>query len=221
MTRWILISLFLLASCESDRSAGTGSQTGNSVVAGRILRADSLPAANVEITLAPASWGKTIVRTRHTDSLGRYRFDAVDAGLWRLETRGEKTAMVRTLRLQAGRDSTLPTLLALPRGKVVVEIHLDDTLRTGWLKVMGMSDSVSLANPAREVFLSFANLAPGVQWFTIVGPGGRHLREASLLARSGQVDTLLDAKWKRESAGPAADGAYDPDDDGDDDAEDD
>lgn len=206
MIRWWLLMVFLLASCEADRTAGTGSQTGNSVVAGRLLRADSLPAKGVEVSLTPASWGSPRALTQWTDSLGRYRFEAVDAGLWTLQSHGQLSAMVRTLRVRSGRDSVLPTLLALPRGVVVVEVHLDDTLRTGRLLVMGTDDARSLASADREMFVRFTNLAPGVHWFSIVGPDGKILRAASLTARSGRTDTLLYTQWRREIKEASEDG---------------
>ncbi|HOX51129.1 MAG TPA: hypothetical protein PKY05_06565 [Fibrobacteria bacterium] len=221
MKRWLLFAFLILASCEEDRSAGTGSQTGNSVVAGRILRLDSLPAADVEVSLTPATWDRAVSLVQRTDSLGRYRFDEVESGLWILQSRGQLAALVRNLRLMPGRDSVLPALIALPRGVVVVEVHLDDTLRKGRLVVMGGEESRSLATTSREIFLRYPDLAPGTHWFSIVGPDGKHLREASFVARSGRTDTLKDVLWKREGVAATEDGVYDPDHDGDDDAEDD
>lgn len=205
MKRVVLVGLACLVGCNEDRSAGTASQTGNSVVAGRILKSDSLPARNVEVTLTPATWGGYPTRSLRTDSLGGYRFDAVDSGLWMLESHGDQTSVVRTLRLRAGRDSTLPPLFAKQEGAVVVEIHLDDTLRKAKLAVMGRDGSWTLASPGFEVFVTIAELAPGSHWFSIVGPDGRELREAAFTVRSGKLDTLKNFLWKRESKGASED----------------
>jgi hypothetical protein len=207
MIRWWLLMVFLLASCEADRTAGTGSQTGNSVVAGRLLRADSLPAKGVEVSLTPASWGSPRALTQWTDSLGRYRFEAVDAGLWTLQipwpALGDGAHPSRAIPVAI--PSCRPCW-PCPEGWWWWRSIWTTPCEPGRLLVMGTDDARSLASADREMFVRFTNLAPGVHWFSIVGPDGKILRAASLTARSGRTDTLLYTQWRREIKEASEDG---------------
>lgn len=214
-----LMLALLLASCGPDRTAGTGSQTGNSIVAGRIVRADSTPASYIAVTLSPASWipdsGDAMKRSMVSDSVGSFRFDVVHPGLWRLESYGSGTAMVRTLRTQADRDSTLPPIVVRQTGNLVVEIHLDDTLRSGMLVVLGTSIARSLDTRNFEIYVPLQGLAPGFQCLVIRGKDGRLLREARAYVRSAGMDTIRYTEWSRTIYGPHPDGEEDDDDDDD------
>lgn len=204
---FLILALARLLGCGADRTAGTGSQTGNSVVAGRILSADSTPAAGVAVTLAPASWtpDSTYIRLLAiaTDSLGGFHFDDLRPGLWRLESHGSDAAVVRTLRLRPGRDSTLPDLIGMHPGNLVVEVHLDDTLRAGTLIVAGTTISRSLKTPFYEIYLTLPGLAPGYHCLYLRGAEGRILRQAEVLVRSGRTDTLRYLGWSRAITGPS------------------
>ncbi len=207
MKTYLLLATALLAACGTDRTAGTGSQTGNSVIAGRILSADSTPAAGVAITLAPASWTPDSTSIRllaiATDSMGGFHFEDLRPGLWRLESHGSDAAIVRTLRLQAGRDSTLPDLVGKQPGNLVVEVHLDDTLRAGTLIVAGTAISRSLKTSFYEIYLTLPGLAPGYHRLYLRGADGRILRQAEVLVRSGRTDTLRYPGWSRTIKGPS------------------
>ncbi len=207
MKTYLLLATALLAACGTDRTAGTGSQTGNSVIAGRILSADSTPAAGVAITLAPASWTPDSTSIRllaiATDSMGGFHFEDLRPGLWRLESHGSDAAIVRTLRLQAGRDSTLPDLVGKQPGNLVVEVHLDDTLRAGTLIVAGTAISRSLKTSFYEIYLTLPGLAPGYHCLYLRGADGRILRQAEVLVRSGRTDTLRYPGWSRTIKGPS------------------
>lgn len=203
----LFLATALLAACGTDRTAGTGSQTGNSVIAGRILSADSTPAAGVAITLAPASWTPDSTSIRllaiASDSMGGFHFEDLRPGLWRLESHGSDAAIVRTLRLQAGRDSTLPDLVGKQPGNLVVEVHLDDTLRAGTLIVAGTAISRSLKTSFYEIYLTLPGLAPGYHCLYLRGADGRILRQAEVLVRSGRTDTLRYPGWSRTIKGPS------------------
>lgn len=203
----LALGLASLLGCGSDRTAGTGSQTGNSVIAGRILRADSTPAAGVAITLAPATWTaeSTSIRVKAiaTDSTGTFHFEDVQTGLWRLEAHGSEAAIVRTMRLQAGRDSVLPDLIGRHPGNLVVEVHLDDTLRDGTLIVAGTAISRSLKTPFYEIYLTLPGLAAGYHCLYLRAANGRILRQADVLVRAGRTDTLRYPVWSRTIRGPS------------------
>lgn len=207
MKTYLLLATALLAACGTDRTAGTGSQTGNSVIAGRILSPDSSAAMGVAVTLAPASWtgDSSHVRLRSvvTDMYGAYRFDELDSGLWRLESHGSDAAVARTLRLQAGRDSILPDLFGRMPGNLVAEVHLDDTLRAGTLIVAGTAISRSLKTSFYEIYLTLPGLAPGYHCLYLRSADGRILRQAEVMLRSGKTDTLRYLSWSRTITGPS------------------
>lgn len=203
----LVLGLASLLGCGTDRTAGTGSQTGNSVIAGRILTTDSTPAAGVAVTLAPATWtaDSTSIRLKAiaTDSLGGFHFDDLGPGLWRLESHGSDAAIVRTLRLRAGRDSVLPDLIGKLPGNLVVEVHLDDTLRAGTLIVAGTAISRSLRTSFYEIYLTLPGLAAGYHCLYLRAADGRLLRQADVLVRSGRTDTLRYLGWSRTIKGPS------------------
>jgi hypothetical protein len=203
----LILGLASLLGCGADRTAGTGSQTGNSVIAGRILSADSTPAAGVAVTLAPATWTADSTSTRllaiATDSSGCFHFEDIRPGLWRLESHGSDAAIVRTLRLRPGRDSTIPALIGKSPGNLVVEVHLDDTLRAGSLIVAGTAISRSLKSSFYEIYLTLPGLAPGYHCLYLRGADGRLLRQADVLVRSGRTDTLRYLGWSRTIKGPS------------------
>jgi len=212
----LLLVAAILAACGSDRVAGTGSQTGNSVVAGLILSPDSSAAMGVAVTLVPASWtadsSHDQLRSVVTDSMGGYRFDDVGAGVWRLESHGSDAALVRTLRVASGRDSTLPPLVGMPAGNLVVEVHLNDTLRAGTLEVLGTALSRSLKSTAPEIYLKLPGLAPGAHWLVLCRADGTPIRQAVAEVRSGKTDTLGNPRWLGQITGPQPDGDDDEDD---------
>lgn len=210
MKRILSIAALLLVSCGSDRVAGTGSQTGNSIVAGRILRTDSTSASNIALTLAPASWlpdsGDGMIRSTLTDSSGRYRFEGIPAGLWRLESCAHDAALTRVLRVAPDRDSVLPTLVGRRHGNLVVEVHLDDTLRNATLAVLGGSIARPLTTSSYEIYVTLQGLPPGSQCLVLRGKDGRMLREADVYVRPGMTDTIRNTAWSRTIDGPEPDG---------------
>ena len=111
--------------------------------------------------------------------------------------------MVRTLRLQAGRDSILPDLFGRMPGNLVAEVHLDDTLRAGTLIVAGTAISRSLKTSFYEIYLTLPGLAPGYHCLYLRGANGKLLRQAEVLVRSGRTDTLRYLGWSRTITGPS------------------
>lgn len=216
MKHILYVAALLLVSCGSDRVAGTGSQTGNSVVAGRILRIDSSSASNIALTLTPASWipdsGDGMIRSTVTDSSGGYRFEGVAPGLWRLESCAHDAALTRVLRTVADRDSVLPPLVGRRHGNLVVEVHLDDTLRNASLALLGSSIAHPLATSYYEIYVPLQGLSPGSHHLVLRSKDGRVLREAGALVRSGMTDTIRYTAWSRKIEGPRPDGDHDGED---------
>lgn len=216
MKRILYVAALLLASCGSDRVAGTGSQTGNSIVAGRILRIDSTSASNIALTLTPASWlpdsGDGMIRSVVTDSSGKYRFEGIPAGLWRLESCTHDAALTRVLRVAADHDSVLPPLVGRKHGNLVVEVHLDDTLRNASLVVPGSSIAHPLATSHYEIYVPLQGLAPGSRYLVLRGKDGRMIRETNAFVRSGMTDTVRYTAWSRTIDGPRPDGDHHEDD---------
>jgi len=216
MKRLPLLLLAFLAACGADRTAGTGSQTGNSVMAGRILASDSTPLAMEEVTLKPATWtadsSVSQVREVLTDKSGRFQFTDLPAGLWRVESRYRYSAWARNVRIRTGQDSTLPTAICLATGTLVTEVHLNDTLRYGTLAVLGTSISKSLYSAGGEVHLVVPELPPGTNWLVLRDKDGRPVRQASVFIHSGKMDTLRSVAFTGELTGPEPDDDNDGDD---------
>ena len=206
MNRCTLLLCGLLASCGADRVSGTGSQTGNSVVAGRLFAADSSALDSVHVHLRPAAWtidsSLSRIRTVATDSLGRFRFDDLEPGLWRIESDYPRFTWARNVRLRPGQDSTLPPAYCGAPGTLVTEIHLNDTLRTGTLVVLGTDISRSLYTADDEIHLTVSGLPAGTNWIALRRQDGTIVRQASVVIRSGQTVVLGSAAFTGEITGP-------------------
>jgi len=229
-----LLLFALLAACGSDRVAGTGSQTGNSIVAGRILTSDSLPVIAGTVTLRPAGWTSDSsiakIRTVLTDATGKFQFTEVDSGLWRIDSdEDDSEAWGRTLRVFAGRDSTLPAAKLRLRGTLVAEVHFPtatlDTLRKGRLIVLETQiskplDTTALGAPlaanAPEIYVTVPRLTAGTHWIILRRRDGTPVRQASVVIHPGKADTLRDSAWSRNVTGPHEDNDGDDDEIGDD-----
>lgn len=214
-------SLALLTACSTDKVAGTGSQTGNSVVAGRLLRADSTPDAGDTVTLKPAGWtGDSLdpdPRQAATDSLGWYRFDDVTPGVWFAETRSRRAGWGCTFRVEPGRDTILPNAIPASFGSLIVEVHLTDDLKRGRLFVLGDDSAYGLMpNPpsAREIFVTIPGLSAGVRTLVIRSASGSFLQQATAKVLAGETDSVGFTAWDTTQTEPAEDDPYvDMDDD--------
>lgn len=206
MNRSLLLLCGLLAACGADRVSGTGSQTGNSVVAGRLFRPDSSALAEVHVHLRPAAWtsdsSKSRVRTVETDSLGRFRFEDVEPGLWRVESDYPRFSWARNVRLRPSQDSTLPPAYCSIPGTLAVEVHVDDTLRTGTLVVLGTSISRSLYTTANEIHLTISGLPAGTNWLALRRQDGTIARQARVVILSGRTVSLGGSAFTGDVTGP-------------------
>lgn len=214
-----LLLLLLLGACSSGRVAGTGSQTGNSVVAGRLLRADSTtPDPYDTIVLKTASWtgdsASATPRATTTDDSGAFRFEDVPAGLWTVECAGRALGWKRTFRVSQGRDTTLPDAIPKAFGTLVVEIHLTDELKRASLLVLGRDTAYSLMTSAKEIFVTIRALPAGTHTLVVRKADGTFLQQAVAKVRPAAVDSLYFSAWSTRDTGPAED---EPDGDADDD----
>lgn len=206
MKRSTLLLCALLASCGSDRVAGTGSQTGNSVVAGMLLGPDGKPMVDIPVHTRPATWtvdsSNARVLTVYTDSTGSFRFSDLEPGLWRVESDHRPYIWARNVRLRPGQDSTLPAAYCSLPGSVFTEIHINDTLRTGTLVVLGTNISRSLYTTDDEIHLTISGLPAGTNWFALRRKDGTIVRQASVLVLSGQTVMLASSAFTGDNGGP-------------------
>ncbi|MCB9495866.1 MAG: carboxypeptidase regulatory-like domain-containing protein [Fibrobacteria bacterium] len=198
----LLPLLWLLSGCGTDSStqvAGTGSQTGNSVVAGRLLRSDKDPIAGAPVTARPSGWtvdsSLDRVFTTTTDSHGRWMFEEVPEGVWRFETNANNLAWARNVRI-AGRDSTLPDVTCLRPGNLVVEIHFDDDdLHGGRLAVQGTNIRRELPATGFETYVALNELPAGTHWLILISREGEIEKQARAIVRERATDTLRNTSW--------------------------
>lgn len=183
----IPLSILLLVACSDDRSAGTGSQTGNSVVAGMILLADSTtPAKNDTVFLKTATWtgdsDDVAPRYTLTDSAGNFRFEDVAPGHWLLHSRNMMSGWMSRVQVIAGRDTVVPTGRLQKLGRIAVTVELNDFLRyAGILCVLGLSETRKLHDLVPPGTRSFSDTITGVP------PG-----ERKLVIKNAQDSVLLE-----------------------------
>ncbi len=168
------LMLILCLGCDSQQVAGTGSQTGNSVVAGRIAPTDSVKnVSGVTVYLRPLRWtvGQGVpargLDSTWTDAFGNYRFDSVPADTYRVEARRPGYGWSRTVRAYS------PTVIvntgSLQRwGRLTVEVNLSDSTWGGRLELYGLDRSVLLPDTGKsEIKVVFDSLPVGLQTLRI------------------------------------------------------
>jgi hypothetical protein len=173
-----LLSLLFFAGCESRVSDGTGSQTGNSIVAGKIAPSDSLSTgASIQVFLRPLSWtsGQNAaqggLQSTFTDSQGNYRFYDVPADNYRIEATRDALAWSKTVRAFEGATNYVPTGYLKSRGHLILNLDFADTLRGGRIEFYGLVQSRTLPETVvGKIAMRFDNLPVGLQTVRVFLP---------------------------------------------------
>ena len=194
--------------------AGTGSQSGNSVVAGRIAPTFALPSAGaVTVNLRPLSWtsGQSArpgaLQTTMTDLFGNYRFQDVPHDNYRVEARWLGFCWSKSV-LAAQDTDTVATGWLQPCGKLVLEIEINDSLRGGSVKFYGLDRTVKIPDTtAREILLTVDSLPVGLQTMCVYSKVySRPLYQASIRIGPDSTSNLHDESW----VAPTGAGSQDP-----------
>jgi hypothetical protein len=161
-----------LWACGNTEVAGTGSQTGNSVVSGRILCSDSAKgAAGVVVYLRPLTWtsGQPApaggLDSTWTDTDGNYEFTGVPHDTYRIEARFSDSGWSRTVRADASQNRVSEGALH-ELGALDVEVDLTDSLRGGKLELYGLDRSITIPTSGTDdsgIHLIFDRLPVGLQ----------------------------------------------------------
>jgi len=166
--------LLLFAGCDTQQVAGTGSQTGNSVVAGRIVALDTAKAVGkVQVFLRPISWtsGRTApigaLDSTVADAAGNYRFVEVPLDTYRVEARAPGYGWSRTILVDAPQVQ-VPTDSLQLWGKLIVEIDLSDTVLGGRLEFYGLNRAMPIPDSGTDdIHVEFDSLPMGLQTLRI------------------------------------------------------
>jgi len=208
------IFALLLMGCESQLSAGTGSQTGNSVVAGRIVPSDSIPvASNVRIFLRPLSWtyGQSApmgsLQSTFTDSAGNYRFYDVPANTYRIEAARDLLGWSKTIRTYDGTTSLVPFGSLQARGHLVLKLNFSDTLRGGRVEFYGLDRVRSIPETVTGEFeMRFDDLPVGLQTVRVYLPSLLSVFcETSVRIGPDSVSVIEHGDLDRTAKGPVED----------------
>ena len=203
-----------LWACDSaPQVAGTGSQSGNFVVAGRILPTDSAPSVGgVAVYLRPLRWtsgqsaptGK--LQETRTDSVGNYRFQDVPRDTYRIEAAATRKGWSRTVRALQDSNAVLPGNLQA-WGKLVVEIEVSDSMRGGRVEFYGLNRYVDIPpGTSDEVKLRIDSLPVGLQTVRIYLPSlSKMFCEAPIRIGPDSVSTIEYEGWDSSNKGPFED----------------
>jgi len=166
-----LCLLALLAGCGSPQQvAGTASQTGNSVAAGRIVLVGDTTKGDsgVVVHLRPLSWvhGDTAaagaLQTVITDALGNYRFAGFPADTYRIEAVGPSRGWSRTFRA-TGAATTLPADSLSRWGKLRLEIDPEDSMGGKTIGFFGLDRQVVVPSSRHDTAILVDSLPVGLQ----------------------------------------------------------
>jgi hypothetical protein len=204
--------LVLCLGCDTQQVAGTGSQTGNSVVAGRILPSDSVPVpSNVRVYLRPLSWTSgnphpdAALDSTFTDSLGFYLFPSVPRDTYRVEARGTRSGWSHTVRAQE-EVVQVPAGSLQSWGRLFVEIDVSDTLRGGRVEFYGLDRVVEIPDTLGEIRFMVDSLPVGTQTVRIWLPTlSRMFCEAPVRIGPDSLSTIEYETWDRDGRGPVED----------------
>ena len=144
-----LLVAAVLAGCSSDPSMGTGSQTGNSIVAGRVMGDNGLPAASVPVALRPADWTPSQVAAANriqydtTDLDGSFRFQDVPADTYFVEARWKGKAWCQSIGV-AGRPVEGMTANLRTQGRLECHVRYGEAVAGGRIELAGLDRSIQL-----------------------------------------------------------------------------
>ncbi len=213
MKTGMVLSLILLASCSSDPTTGTGSQTGNSIIAGRIATGDSTTPAGTQVFLRPLDWtpsqtaATNALQSTTTDSAGSYVFRNVPTTVYRIEARLKNHGWSKTVWAIPGGQAVAPTGILAPVGSLHCEISLNDTIRGGLVEMYGLNQSFQLPDTGRsEIHFEFDSLPVGLQTVRIWSHKSKTVI-ADLPIRVGpdSVSKVEYEQWGHDVHGPRED----------------
>jgi hypothetical protein len=180
--RWNLAGLFAMCAlvvwgCESQPYAGTGSQTGNSVVAGRIAPTGSeTNASNVNVYLRPLKWtdgqaaAKGGLQRTTTDSMGNYRFVDVPPDIYRIEAVRDQLGWSKTIRTSS-ETNYAPVGVLVAMGRVRIKLHFTEPIRGGRVEFYGLDRFVEIPDSASgDMQLVVENIPAGLQTMRVYLP---------------------------------------------------
>lgn len=215
----LLLGGMTLESCANTDAnvAGTGSQTGNTVVSGVLLDAHARPVSGALVRIRPLTWADSIVtqssspynqaciKDTVTDASGRYHFSDVYSGKYRIEAR--KDGLASILGVSVGTHPVQPALPAPTHtASLVGEVSIDDTTRSGRIEIYGLARSIALPDTGHEFHFRLDSLPPGKHTLRVWSQRyARSLLEISVTLISGSTTKLEDTTWSREPAGPDED----------------
>jgi hypothetical protein len=223
MKTGLFLFVAFLAGCSSDPSTGTGSQTGNSIVAGRIAASDSMPAGTT-VYLRPLNWtpsqavDSNYLRTTTTDSNGDYVFRDVPVDTYRIEARRRTKGWSKTVSTMPAMVTTAPLGTLVTVGRLVGEIELNDSLKGAVVELYGLDRSFTIpANgicplppdepgESNECTFAFDSLPVGLQTVRIWSTKTNSVI-CDLPVRIGadSVSKVEYEQWGREVHGPRED----------------
>jgi len=180
--RWKLAGVTVLAmlviwGCDSQPYAGTGSQTGNSVVAGRIaLTGTPSNPSKVSVYLRPLNWTNGqhaadggLQRTT-TDSMGNYRFVDVPPALYRIEAVRDQLGWSKTIQALS-ETNYAPVGVLVARGRVRIKLHFTEAIRGGRVEFYGLDRFVEIPDSASgDIHLVVEDLPAGLQTMRVYLP---------------------------------------------------
>lgn len=206
------LMLILCLGCGSRQVAGTGSQTGNSVVAGRILASDSIPdPSNIRVFLRPLGWtsGQTAASgaldSTLTDAAGFYRFESVPSDTYRVEAAADRFGWSRTVRAR-GDSAVLPSVRLSRWGRLLVEVEVTDSIKGGRIEFYGLNRARMIPNTVGEAKFVVDSLPVGVQTVRIYLPTlSRMFCEAPVRIGPDSTSKIEYEGWDRSNKGPVED----------------
>ena len=208
----LFLGATLLWGCAAgnDTVAGTGSQTGNTVVAGVVRGMDAAPVVGARVSLRPWNWTPTdslttgAARDTFTDSQGRFRFEGLPINAYRVSVLKDSLAVLQDCRTGANSYDLAPTMARFAR--VTGEIHLTDSTFGGIVEVYGLARRFHLPDSGHEVHYLLDSLPAGRFTMRVWSPKkGRVVYEKDTVLTPGSVVKLDDEEWERNPEGPKED----------------